>query len=210
MEKESTFVVNHVIDLTEDASYSLLNEDYENEATLVVKDGEMTIYFENDDDPKEFKDNFKDMNNFVKDHSWVFSKLMNGNHRWHKYNPNPKGKNTGDCTIRAYCAAFDIDWDEAYDIASEIAKENSVILDDSKVVPKILIEAFNCEVDSKYNKKSVKAKERLTVNNFAMSHPYGTYILHIRGHLVTCKNGEYWDSWDSGDKKIDTVYIPNK
>ena len=46
----------------------------------------------------------------------------------------------------------------------------------------------------------------MTVNTFAMTHPYGTYIVHIRGHLVTVKNGEYWDSWDSGDKKVDAIY----
>ena len=40
-----------------------------------------------------------------------------------------------------------------------------------------------------------------------MTHPYGTYVLGVRQHAVTVKNGEYWDSWDSGDKKVDTVYI---
>jgi hypothetical protein len=41
-------------------------------------------------------------------------------------------------------------------------------------------------------------------------HPYGTYVLHIRGHVVTVKDGEYWDSWNSGKKKVDEVYIVPK
>ena len=58
----------------------------------------------------------------------------------------------------------------------------------------------------KYNKKVVKPKERITVGEFATTHPYGVYVLLMRNHAVTLRNGEYWDSWDSGDKKIDTVY----
>ena len=72
-------------------------------------------------------------------------------------------------------------------------------------------EGFNCEVDPTYNRKTVKSKDRITINAFAMAHPYGTYIVHTHGHLTTVKNGEYWDSWDSGDKKIDVVYnLPKK
>ena len=75
------------------------------------------------------------------------------------------------------------------------------------VSDKVLTEHFHCTVDETYNKKVVKAKDRITVNEFAMSHPYGTYILHVRQHQVTVKNGEYWDSWDSGNKKVDTVFL---
>ena len=107
--------------------------------------------------------------------------------------------------MRSYCAAFGITWDKAFDIASRVAKENSSMI--QYVADKVLIDEFNCTVDEKYNKKKVKGKDRITVNEFAIAHPYGTYILHVRSHQVTVKNGEYWDSWDSGDKKIDTVYL---
>lgn len=204
MDKEKTFVVNHVIDLAEDASYSLINQDLENKATVVIKNEEISVYFEDGSPEEKFGKDFDKLLDMVGDRNWVFIKLMNGNHRWHKYNPNPKSRNTGDCSIRSYCAAFDIDWDKAYDIASSIAKAEKFIMDASQVCDKVLVDHFKCEIDEVY--KKTPAKQRISVNEFAMSHPYGTFVLHVRGHLVTCKNGEYWDSWDSGDKKVDRIY----
>ena len=42
---ENSFVVNYLINLEDDASYSLVNNDFENQATLLVKDKNMTLYF---------------------------------------------------------------------------------------------------------------------------------------------------------------------
>lgn len=209
MKKDKTFIVEHLIDLTEDASFSLFDpETFDNKATLVIKDEKMTVYYEDDSEAEEFDDDFESLLKFLKENNLKVMKLTNGNHRWHKYNPNPKSRNIGDCTLRSYCAAFDISWEEAFDIASKVAKNNSSMI--QYMAEKVLTEEFNCEVDATYNKKAVKGKDRITVNEFAMSHPYGTYILHVRSHQVTVKNGEYWDSWDCGDKKVDTVYLPPK
>lgn len=206
---KNTFIVNYSIDLNEDASYTLLDSDtLENKATLVIKNGNMTMYFEDGSEAKEFNNDYESLLDFVSDSGWVFVKLRSGSHHWHKYNPNPKSRNIGDCTLRSYCAAFGITWEKAFDIASRIAKANSSMI--QYVADKVLVEEFGCTVDEKYNKKAVKGKDRITVNEFATSHPYGTYILHVRQHQVTVKNGEYWDSWDSGDKKVDTVYNINK
>ena len=43
-----------------------------------------------------------------------------------------------------------------------------------------------------------------------MTHPYGIFILHVHGQLVTVKNGEYYDTWDSGDKKVTKIYKPKE
>lgn len=209
MEKEKTFVINHLVDLTEDASYTLIDSlTFENKATLVIKDEKMTVYYEDGDEPTEFEDDYQSLLDLLQDNEWLSVKLMDGNHRWKKYNPNPQSRNIGDCTLRSYCAAFNITWEEAFDIASGIAKENASMI--QYVADKVLKEHFECVEDEKYNKKTTKSKDRITVNEFAMSHPYGTYILHTRSHQVTVRNGEYWDSWDSGNKKIDTVYLITK
>lgn len=197
------FEIHEVVDLTEDAMFSLIDENYDNQGMLVIKEEKLTIYFESGE-IKEFDSDYETMLQFVHDRGLKFIKLQNGNHRWKKYNPNPKNRKTGDCTIRAYCAAFGLPWAEAYNIASDIAREEGFILDATQVVKKILIEGFNCTPDDSYKRK--KGKDSISVNHFAMTHPYGTYIVHTRGHLVTVKDGEYWDSWDSGEKKIDAVY----
>ena len=200
----NVFTVNYAIDVTEHGSYSLVDENLNNVATAVInKNGEIVVYFSDRSTSKEFGTRGKDFIDWVEDQEYIFIKLMSDKH-WHEYNPNPKGKNIGDCTLRAYCAAFNISWDEAFDIASGIAKENASMI--QYVAEKVLLEHFECKVSDEYNKKTVKSKERITVSEFAETHPYGTYILHIRGHLVTLRNGEYWDSWDSGSKKIDVVY----
>ena len=41
--------------------------------------------------------------------------------------------------------------------------------------------------------------DEVSVSQFCADHPKGTYVLAVSGHVVTAINGEYWDSWDSGD-----------
>lgn len=202
-----TFVINEIVDATENNSFSLVDSDLNNKGTVLIKDGKITLYWENGDKEINFDEDYENMVKFVKESNLNFIKLRNGNRRWACYNPNPKSRNIGDCTLRAYCAAFGIDWDKAFDIASKIAKDNSSMI--QYMFPKIMEDHFGCEKDPDYNKNGRKAqtKDRITVNEFAMTHPYGTYVLGVRQHAVTVKNGEYWDSWDSGDKKVDTVYI---
>ncbi len=198
-----TFRVNSAIDTSENATYSLVNDSYENQATLVIFEEQFTIYFANGEPERKFVD-FMECMSFINENEWIFVKLLSGK-CWKDYNPNPQERNIGDCTLRSYCAAFDISWDEAFDIASKIAKENASMI--QYVSSKVLTDHFNCTLDEKYNKKTVKAADRMTVNEFTMSHPYGTYILHVRSHQVTVRNGQYWDSWDCGNKKVDEVYL---
>ena len=208
MNKETTFYVNSAIDFSEKGTYSLVDKNLENKATLIITEDKIKVYFESGAPEMDFGTDYNYVIQFINDNELTCVKLMSGDKRWHEYNPNPKERNISDCTIRSYCAAFGLTWDQAFDIASQVAKENSTLI--QYVADKVLTEEFNCTVDEKYNKKTVKGKDRITVNEFAMTHPYGTYILHVRQHQVTVIDGEYWDSWDSGDKKIDTVYIPPK
>lgn len=208
MNQEKTFFINSAIDFSKSGTYSLIDNTLSNKATLVISDEKAKVYFESGAPEMDFGTDYEYCIQFIKDNVLTVVKLMSGDKRWKEYNPNPKERNIGDCTLRSYCAAFNISWDKAFDIASRVAKENSSMI--QYVADKVLTEEFNCVVDEKYNKKTVKGKDRITVNEFAMSHPYGTYILHVRQHQVTVIDGVYWDSWDSGDKKVDTVYIPPK
>ena len=70
------------------------------------------------------------------------------------------------------------------------------IPDDIKVVEKILTEKF------KYIPHKLTKDERCTVKEFAIANPFGTYILKVSGHVVACVDGLYYDSHDSGNKKV--------
>ena len=48
----------------------------------------------------------------------------------------------------------------------------------------------------------------LKVKTFATLHPKGLYILATGSHVVALKDGNYMDSWDSGDETV--VYYFSK
>lgn len=40
-----------------------------------------------------------------------------------------------------------------------------------------------------------------TVRDFCLEHPTGKYLLATGEHVVTVENGDYYDTWDSGDEQ---------
>ena len=108
-----------------------------------------------------------------------------------KYNQNPRHSRVGDCVIRAISTALDREWEDVYvDLADkglemrDMPSSNSVwgayLLDEgleAKMVPNVT-----------------------TVRNFARKHPKGTYIVGTGSHVVAVIDGDYIDTWDSGDE----------
>ena len=39
-----------------------------------------------------------------------------------------------------------------------------------------------------------------TVKDFCNEHPKGTFVLALSGHVVAVIDGEYFDTWESGDE----------
>ena len=111
---------------------------------------------------------------------------------WEMYNPNPKGRNTIDCTVRVLTKAMDIGWDEAYAL---IAAEGYRL----KSMP------VNNAVWGAILKKKGFAREGIpntcpdcyTAEQFAQDHPKGIYVLGFDGHVATVRDGILYDSWDS-------------
>lgn len=46
-----------------------------------------------------------------------------------------------------------------------------------------------------------------TVRQFADDNPEGTYILATGSHVVTVRDGDYYDSWDSGSEVPIYYYV---
>ena len=121
---------------------------------------------------------------------------------WVEYNPNPKGRRTIDCTVRALCRALDISWDEAYLM--------------------ICLEGFMQKSMPSENDVWGMAFWRrwfdrwplpgpcpwcYTVREFAEEHPHGTFVLCTGSHVVTLVNGDWFDTWDSGDEVITYCFV---
>lgn len=205
---EKTFRITEVIDLNENATIFLVDENLENVATVVIKDANATVYYKNGE-TKDYGEDFQSLIDDATNDNLVFIKKINGEDRWEEYNPNPKKKNVGDCSIRAYCKATGVDWDTAFNWAAEIGKEEKDIINSSKVCDRVIKEKVGMVLNKESRK--VPSKERPTVNEFCLTHNYGTYILHIRGHLCTVVNGRFYDTWNCGKKKVTHFYeFPNE
>ena len=107
------------------------------------------------------------------------------------YNPNPAGRNVGDCTVRALNKALGQDWDATY---WGLAIEANMIKD---------MPSSNAAWGSylrRHGYHRALAPEDITVSEFADAHPQGTYILALSGHVVCVQDGTLYDTWDSGNE----------
>ena len=111
----------------------------------------------------------------------------------------------GDCTIRALCKALDISWVEAFDLTVPICRREQV--PNIFFAPGKIRNPFLAELGFKYTGISNKeGSVRPTVEQFAEKHRKGTYILNVANHEVACVDGTYYDTWDSGHKKLYGYY----
>lgn len=203
---QKTFKINEVINIEENNTLSLINENLQNMGTVVIKDLNVDVYYPNGEH-EDYKQDFQKLLDKVEENGWCFIKLLKGDTRWKEFNPNPKAKRVDDCSIRAYCKANDLSWDEAFDIACKVAKEEKDIINSGKVCHKIITEKLGWTLNEE--SKKVKTKDRETVQEFCLKHNYGKYILHVRGHLVTVVDGFFYDTWNSGEKKVTHFYEKN-
>lgn len=122
--------------------------------------------------------------------------------RFVEFNPNPsKTVKANDCTIRAYCAAEKLEWDAAYDIACKYGKDCTYMPNDKDTVHKILEEEFG------YIKHRIPKEDKgMTVAEFAIKYDIGTYYVMVNRHIVAVVDGKYFDTWDSGKKKVSCYY----
>lgn len=111
------------------------------------------------------------------------------------YNPNTKRKVAGDCVIRAICAATGMSWDEAYwsvciqgFIEGDMPSSNSVWR-------RYLLENGFSE-----HALPNTCPACYTVMDFCEDNPNGVFILFLNNHVVCVKNGDFFDTWNSGDE----------
>lgn len=111
---------------------------------------------------------------------------------WIYYNPNPAGRNTEDCQIRALSKALDCTWDEAKTLISMMGLHEKDIDTADHVWGGVLYEhGFR-------DYKVPFGRGEKTLEEFAEKHPTGIYVVKLSGHVVTVADGKYYDTWDSG------------
>ena len=110
-----------------------------------------------------------------------------------RYNPNPKGKNVGDCTVRALSRALGQDWEKTYAgltlegfLRGDMPSGNAV---------------WGAYL-RRHGYRRELAPEDVTVAEFGEAYPDGVYVLALSGHVVCIENGDLYDTWDSRNETV--------
>ena len=114
---------------------------------------------------------------------------------WIEANPNPVNNLTDDCVIRAISIILDADWLWVFDELCEIARAAYDIQISNNVWPKLLKrEGFNRYI------LPDTCPDCYTVRRFCRENQNGQFILATGSHVIAVIDGDYYDTWDSGDE----------
>ena len=117
------------------------------------------------------------------------------------YNPNPKGQRVGDCAIRAISKAVGTSWQDAY---ISLCAEGLALKD----MPNANYVWGNYLKKYGFTEHLISSvcPACTTVREFAKDHPTGRYVLACQNHVVAVINGDYFDTWNSGDEIVIYYY----
>lgn len=110
-------------------------------------------------------------------------------------NPNPKGKNVGDCVVRAIALATEQEWEKVYlDLCLQGYLMNDMPSSND------VWGTYLTDRGWKFHRLQDTCPYCYTINDFCNEHNVGTYIVATGTHVVCTRDGRYLDTWDSGEK----------
>lgn len=114
---------------------------------------------------------------------------------WIFYNNNPESARVGDCTIRAIAKALNEGWEDTY-IGVTV---EGIRLHDMPSANRVWGAYLRTKGFTRRPLETI-CSDCYTVEDFAKAHPQGTYILALSGHVVCVIDGDWYDTWDSGQE----------
>lgn len=119
-------------------------------------------------------------------------------------NPNPRNHEIDDCVVRAIAIATGHSWDYVqlslciYSFDLKGMSSTNFVWD-----------SYLRDIGYKrYNPPYADIPHRFTVKDFCNMYKYvdASYILATGTHVVAVVNGDYYDTWDSGDEEVRYIY----
>ena len=118
------------------------------------------------------------------------------------YNANPKGKRTGDCSVRCIATALGITWDEAVDLVCEMAHKIKVEPFGRKMVGRVLEEHGFMPM-----KIELKDGKRPTMKTLLQKYKGYIIVGVIAGHEMCARGGKVKDIWNSSERPLYKYWI---
>ena len=115
---------------------------------------------------------------------------------WIRYQPNPKNDTVGDCTIRALSHVINKTWDQTYLLLCMYG----FILKDMPSGNDTWDAMLRDMGFARYIVREQCFDGCYTVKDFCYEHPEGHYLLGTGSHAIAVDNGNYYDTWDSGNE----------
>lgn len=110
-------------------------------------------------------------------------------------NPNPQGSYVGDCVIRALAIAMNRRW---YDVFADVSVK-ALQMSDMPSSNRVWAEYLKDEGWHRFIVPDT-CPDCYTIKDFAGEHFKGTYIVGTGTHVVAVIDGDYYDTWDSGNE----------
>lgn len=117
-------------------------------------------------------------------------------------NPNPVGKYVDDCVIRAIAIATDRSWDDIY---IHVCLQGYIM----KNMPSVnkVWGTYLSSIGFVNEQLPTNCPNCYTVKEFCEDNPDGgVFILATGSHVVCAIDENYYDTWDSGDELISSVW----
>ena len=110
-----------------------------------------------------------------------------------EYNANPQELNVGDCVIRAISTAEEESWAKIYLDLCIYGLMQSDLPMSNEVWGRFLVDK-----GYEYFPLPNRCPYCYTVDEFCKDYPEGIYILGTGSHAICVKDGNFFDSWNSG------------
>lgn len=114
---------------------------------------------------------------------------------WIKINPNPGHKEVPDCVVRTISIALNRRWVDIYDDLCRLGRTEYNMPSADAVWGKYL---YQMGFEPFLLPES--CPQCVTVKLFTKMYPRGVYIIGTGSHAVAVIDGDYYDSWDSGNE----------